>query len=349
MGVPQEPGRSCRLYREKRDGRPNNEEPRPHFGALDTVGERRGRARDGKRRAKATKRGGKGGRKSELSTVPVKQGNHPEGPCGGRGEPGYGTTGGKDAGNIESRKRLNETTADSRTGEGSTRMVFTTLAHHIDLELLHEAYGKTRKDGAPGIDGQTATEYAADLDENLRSLLDRFKSGTYRAPPVRRVYIPKADGKTQRPIGIPTFEDKVLQRAVTMVLEAVYEQDFLDCSYGFRPNRSAHEALEALWQGLMDMGGGVVIEVDIKGYFDTIEHQHLRDFLDKRVRDGVLRRAIDKWLKAGVLEEGSVHRVEEGTPQGGVVSPLLANIYLHEVLDTWFEAEWCHACGRRAS
>lgn len=217
-------------------------------------------------------------------------------------------------------------------------MVLTTLAHHIDLELMQEAYRRTRKDGAPGIDGQTATEYAANLEENLRSLLDRFKSGVYRAPPVRRVYIPKADGRTRRPIGIPTFEDKVLQRAVTMVLEAVYEQDFLDCSYGFRPNRSAHQALEALWRGLMDMGGGVVIEVDIKGYFDTIEHQHLRSFLDKRVRDGVLRRAIDKWLKAGVMEDGSVHRTEEGSPQGGVISPLLANIYLHEVLDTWFAA-----------
>ena len=218
-------------------------------------------------------------------------------------------------------------------------MVFTTLAHHIDLELLQEAYERTRKDGAPGIDGQTAAEYAANLEGNLRSLLDRFKSGAYRAPPVRRVYIPKADGKSLRPIGIPTFEDKVLQRAVTMVLEAVYEQDFLDCSYGFRAKRSAHQALEALWQGLMDMGGGVVIEVDIKGYFDTIDHGHLRDFLDKRVRDGVLRRAIDKWLKAGVFEKGSVHRVEEGSPQGGVVSPLLANIYLHEVLDTWFASE----------
>jgi RNA-directed DNA polymerase len=217
-------------------------------------------------------------------------------------------------------------------------MVFTTLAHHIDVELLHEAYRRTRKDGAPGIDGQTATEYAANLEENLRSLLDRLKSGVYRAPPVRRVYIPKADGKTRRPIGVPTFEDKVLQRAVTMVLEAVYEQDFLDCSYGFRPNRSAHHALEALWRGLMDMGGGVVIEVDIKNYFGTIGHQHLRGILDKRVRDGVLRRAIDKWLKAGVFEEGGVHRVGEGTPQGGVVSPLLANIYLHEVLDTWFAA-----------
>jgi RNA-directed DNA polymerase len=215
-------------------------------------------------------------------------------------------------------------------------MVFTTLAHHIDVELLQEAYRRTRKDGAPGIDGQTAAEYEANLEENLQSLLDRFKSGSYWAPPVRRVYIPKADGKTRRPIGIPTFEDKVLQRAVTMVLEAVYEQDFLDCSYGFRPKRSAHQALEALWRGLMDMGGGVVIEVDIKSYFDTIGHQHLRAILDKRVRDGVLRRGIDKWLKAGVFEEGAVHRPEEGSPQGGVVSPLLANIYLHEVLDTWF-------------
>jgi len=218
-------------------------------------------------------------------------------------------------------------------------LAFTTLAHHIDLELLHEAYGRTRKDGATGIDGQTATDYAVNLQENLQSLLNRFKSGTYRAPPVRRVHIPKADGKTLRPIGIPTFEDKVLQRAVTMVLEAVYEQDFLDCSYGFRPNRSAHQALEALWRGLMDMGGGVVIEVDIKNYFDTVEHGHLRSFLNRRVRDGVLRRAIDKWLKAGVFEDSSVHRTNEGTPQGGVVSPLLSNIYLHEVLDTWFATD----------
>jgi len=214
---------------------------------------------------------------------------------------------------------------------------FLSLAQHIDIELLHEAFRSTRKDGATGVDGQTAAEYEQRLEENLQSLLNRFKSGAYKAPPVRRVHIPKGDGKQTRPIGIPTFEDKVLQRAVTMVLEAVYEQDFLDCSYGFRPRRSAHQALWALWQGLMEMGGGWVLELDIKSYFDTISFSHLRDFLNQRVRDGVLRRTVDKWLKAGVLEDGNVFHPDSGTPQGGVVSPLLANIYLHEVLDVWFE------------
>jgi len=216
-------------------------------------------------------------------------------------------------------------------------MVFTTLAHHIDIEWLHEAYRRTRKSGAVGVDGQTARDYAANLEENLGSLLERFKSGRYRAPPVRRAHIPKGEGRETRPIGIPTFEDKVLQRAVMMVLEAVYEQDFRDCSYGFRPGRSAHQALDAVWQGTMKMGGGWVLEADIQGFFEALDHQHLRSFLDQRVRDGVLRRAIDKWLKAGVLEDGRVVRPEDGTPQGGVISPLLANLYLHEVLDVWFE------------
>ena len=216
---------------------------------------------------------------------------------------------------------------------------FTTLAHHIDLELLQEAYRRTRKDGAAGVDGQTARWYAADLETNLRLLLERLHSGTYRAPPVRRAYIPKADGRSLRPIGIPTFEDKVLQRAVAMVLEAVYEVDFLDCSYGFRPGRSAHQALQALWEGTMAMKGGWVVEVDIQSFFDELDHPTLRSILDQRVRDGVIRRIIHKWLKAGVLEEGVLRRPETGTPQGGVISPLLANIYLHEVLDVWFERE----------
>ncbi len=143
---------------------------------------------------------------------------------------------------------------------------FTTLAHHIDIDWLREAYRRTRKNGATGIDGQTASEYAEKLEENLRSLLDRFKSGAYRAPPVRRVHIPKGDGKQTRPIGIPTFEDKVLQRAVAMLLEAIYEQDFLDCSYGFRPGRSAHQALEAVRDATMPVGGGWVLEIDIRKF-----------------------------------------------------------------------------------
>lgn len=216
--------------------------------------------------------------------------------------------------------------------------VLVSLAHAIDKDFLREAYGRTRKDGAPGVDGQTAAGYEENLEENLQSLLNRFKMGDYKAPPVRRVYIPKGNDPTKkRPIGVPTFEDKVLQRAVTMVLESVYEQEFLDCSYGCRPGRSAHQAIRDLRKGLMAMGGGWVLDADIEGYYDNLDHGHLRNFLDQRVRDGVLRRAVDKWLKAGVMEEGNLRHPATGTPQGGVISPLLSNIYLHEVLDVWFE------------
>ena len=218
-------------------------------------------------------------------------------------------------------------------------MVFTSLSHHIDISFLKEAYRRTRKDAAVGVDGRSAADYAENLEDNLQDLLDRFKSGRYRAPSVRRVHIPKGDGRKTRPIGIPTFEDKVLQRAVAMVMEAVYEQDFKDCSYGFRPGRSAHKALASLWKGLMNMNGGWVLELDIESFFDTMDHAHLRSFLDRRVRDGVLRRTIGKWLKAGVLEDGTTIRATSGTPQGGVISPLLANIYLHHVLDVWFANE----------
>ena len=216
-------------------------------------------------------------------------------------------------------------------------MAFTSLAHHIDIDWLREAFKRTRKDGASGVDGQTAKQYEERLEENLRSLLDRAKSGTYRAPPVRRVHIPKGSGSETRPIGIPTFEDKVLQRAVAMVLEAIYEQDFMDCSYGFRPSRSAHQALDSLWQQTMAMRGGWVVELDIRKFFDTLDHAHLRTILGRRVRDGVLVRLIGKWLHAGVLEAGELSYPQAGTPQGGVISPLLANIYLHDVLDVWFE------------
>jgi RNA-directed DNA polymerase len=211
------------------------------------------------------------------------------------------------------------------------------LAHHIDLGWLHEAYERTRKDGAVGVDEQTAEGYARELVANLKSLLERAKSGTYKAPPVRRVHIPKgSSGKETRPIGVPTFEDKVLQRAVQMVLEPLYEQEFLDCSFGFRPKRSAHDALQVLWEHLMELGGGWIIDLDIRKFFDTMSHAHLRGILKRRVRDGVLLRLIGKWLKAGVWEKGSVSYPEQGTPQGGVISPMLSNIYLHEVLDQWF-------------
>jgi RNA-directed DNA polymerase len=217
---------------------------------------------------------------------------------------------------------------------------FTTLNHHLDLPWLLEAYQRTRKDGAAGVDGQTAADYEADVLGNLQRLMDRAKSGTYWAPPVRRVHIPKGVGTTEtRPLGIPTFEDKVLQRAVVMALEAIYEQDFYPCSYGFRPGRSAHQALRDLWQQTMRAGGGWVVDVDIRKFFDTLDHAQLRSLLRRRVRDGVLLRLIDKWLSAGVLEDGCLSHPEAGTPQGGVISPLLANVYLHYVLDDWFERE----------
>jgi RNA-directed DNA polymerase len=222
----------------------------------------------------------------------------------------------------------------------SPQMGFTSLAYHMDLDWLAEAYRRTRKDGAVGVDGQTAADYERDLEGNLRSLLERAKSGSYFAPPVRRVHIPKAGSPDQtRPIGIPTLEDKVLQRAVSMLLEPIYEQDFHPGSYGFRPGRGAHQALEQLWKNTMDTDGGWIVEVDISKFFDTLDHAHLWEFVKYRVRDGVILRLIGKWLNAGVMESGQVSYPGAGSPQGGVISPLLANVYLHYVLDTWFEQE----------
>jgi len=220
--------------------------------------------------------------------------------------------------------------------QASPTLALTTLAHYMDLAWMQEAYRRTRKDGATGVDHQTAAEFAENLDGNLQALLEAAKSGRYHAPPVRRAYIPKTDGR-RRPIGIPTFADKVLQRAVAMLLEPIYETDFLDCSYGFRPERSAQDALAALWQQTMDIQGGWVLEFDIEGYFDAIQLRELMRMLRQRIRDGVVLRLIGKWLKAGVLEEGRHYRPETGSPQGGVVSPLFSNLYLHEVLDQWFE------------
>ena len=216
-------------------------------------------------------------------------------------------------------------------------MAFTTLHHHIDLDWMHTVWTLTRKDGAAGVDGVTAAEYEADLEANPMDLPNRIKSGTYRAPPVRRHPIPKADG-TYRPLGIPTLEDKVAQRAIVMILEPIYGQDLLPCSYGFRPGRSAHDALGDLRGGLAGEGLRWVMDADVKACFDTIGHRRLREFLDLRIKDGVIRRMIDKWLKTGVLDSGVLQRSETGTPQGGAVSPPLSNIHLHHVLDKWMMA-----------
>ena len=212
------------------------------------------------------------------------------------------------------------------------------LNKNLDMDWLREAYRRTRKYGATGVDGETAEEYAVELEARLEDLKERAKSGTYQAPPVRRTYIPKGDGR-MRPLGIPTFEDKVLQRAIVMLLEPVYEREFLDCSMGYRPGRSAHAALEAIWKQTMQMGGCWLIDADIKGFFDTVAHRELKEMLNQRVGDGVVRRLVSKWLHAGVWEVGQITYPEAGTPQGGVISPMLSNIYLHEVLDKWFEEQ----------
>jgi len=235
--------------------------------------------------------------------------------------------------NLSTKRRWIAELARRRRGEALS------LLHPvIDMQWMREAYALTRKDGATGIDGVTAQAYEANLEANLTELLGRIKSGRYRAPPVRRSYIPKADG-TQRPLGIPSFEDKVAQRAIVMVLEAVYEQDFLPCSWGFRPGRSAHGALNVLYSAITRQGQYWVLDVDIHRYFDSIPHRALRAMLDQRVTDGVIRRMIDKWLKAGVLEDGLLRLATEGTPQGGVISPMLSNLFLHHVLDAWIESE----------
>jgi len=217
-------------------------------------------------------------------------------------------------------------------------MVFTTLVHHIDVEWLREAYRLTNKSSAAGIDGVTAEEYAAKLDENLSSLYERLRTGQYKAPPVERVWLDKEDGR-KRPIGKPTFEDKIVQRAVVMLLEAVYEQDFYDFSHGFRPGHSPHQALHELREQCRDLNINWMVDADVSGYFDGIRHDLLREFIGRRIKDGGIVRLIGKWLNAGVMEEGKLTYAETGSPQGGVVSPILANLFLHYVLDEWYEQE----------
>lgn len=209
------------------------------------------------------------------------------------------------------------------------------LYQNITVGLLMESYKTLNKNSSAGVDGENWYEYGINAHERIPELLRRFKTGEYKAPMIRKAYIPKGDG-TYRPLGIPTIEDKVLQAGVRTVLEPIYELEFKDFSYGFRPGRSAHKALGYLFEEVSFNGMQYIIDADLQNYFGSISHGLLRKFLGRRVNDGVIRKMLDKWLKAGILEDGRVTYPEEGTPQGGIISPLLGNIFLHYVLDEWF-------------
>lgn len=216
-----------------------------------------------------------------------------------------------------------------------TEEALTNLHQYIDESLLEASFKSLNKQGAAGVDEVSWESYNKQRKESIPELLTAFKSGRYRAPNIRRVYIPKGDGKL-RSLGLPTVEDKLLQKAVAKVLTPVYEQIFYDTSYGYREGKTPHEALDKLFKEVSFKGKKYIIDADMKDYFGSIDHQWLRRFLDQRIKDGVIRKMIDKWLKAGILEEGKLTYPTEGTPQGGTISPLLSNIYLHYVLDEWF-------------
>jgi RNA-directed DNA polymerase len=221
---------------------------------------------------------------------------------------------------------------------------FTSLYHLLDEELLRECFKRLRKDAAAGIDEMTKELYAANLDANLLNLIDRLHRMAYIPQPVRRKYIPKPGSTKQRPLGIPCFEDKLVQAGLVRILQAVYEEDFIEDSYGFRPARSCHKALIALSDTVEDNPVNYIVEADIKGFFDNVNQEWLLKFLAHRIEDKRIQRMVKRFLKAGVAEDGSVTVSDEGTPQGGVISPLLANIYLHYVLDLWFEKVFRKSC-----
>ena len=217
------------------------------------------------------------------------------------------------------------------------RARFTALLHHVTVERLRESFFALKRDAAPGVDGLTWQGYREGLEERLVDLHAHVHRGSYRAQPSRRIYIPKSDGRL-RPLGIAALEDKIVQHAVGRVLSAIYEEDFLGFSYGFRPGRSQHNALDALWVGLMQRKVSWVLDADIRGFFDALDHGWLLRFLEHRIGDRRILRLVRKWLRAGVVEDGRRSKTERGTPQGAVISPLLANVYLHYVLDFWVES-----------
>ena len=280
--------------------------------------------------------------KSDRPAVPAKSPNN-AGQPGAEGMEGRGLAKGNLPQQNASRtpSRTDAPSALERVrqaAKGDKKLRFTALLHHIySLEMLRGAYFSLKKEAAAGVDGETWRHYGESLEDNLRDLSERLKRGAYRAKPVRRVYIPKADGR-QRPLGVTALEDKIAQRATVEVLNAIYETDFRGFSYGFRPGRSPHHALDALYTGLLTRKVNWVLDLDIRGFFDGISHEWLVRFVEHRIADRRVVRLIQKWLRAGVLEDGKHLRVEEGTPQGGSASPLLANSYLHYVFDLWVQA-----------
>jgi RNA-directed DNA polymerase len=219
---------------------------------------------------------------------------------------------------------------------------FTALLHHVTVDLLRESFYALKRKAAPGVDGMTWWEYEAGLEDRLTDLHSRVHRGAYRAQPSKRVYIPKGDGR-QRPLGVAALEDKIVQQAVVTVLNQIYEEDFLGFSYGFRPGRSQHQALDALSFGLLRKKVNYILDADIRGFFDNLDQSWLIKFVQHRVADPRILRLIQKWLKAGVMEEGQRTETETGTPQGSVISPVLANIYLHYVFDLWANV-WRKKC-----
>lgn len=277
--------------------------------------------------------------KSDSSVVPGKPPNKAEGPAAEAGE-GRGLAKGNspERNALRTPSRAGAPSALERVRQAAERdrkQRFTALLHHVyDVEGLRTAYHALKRDAAAGIDGETWGHYGEALEEHLQDLAGRLQRGAYRAKPVRRAYIPKADGRL-RPLGVPALEDKLVQRAVVAVLNAIYEADFLGFSYGFRPGRSPHQALDALTVGITTKRVNWVLDADIRGFFDALDHGWLVKFVEHRVADRRVVRLIQKWLNAGVLEEGQRTRGEVGTVQGGSISPLLANIYLHYVFDLW--------------
>jgi len=226
----------------------------------------------------------------------------------------------------------------SELAKEDAKRQFYSIGHMITPESLYAAFRGLRKKASAGVDGVTYEEYERDVARNIQTLHERLKNGKYQAQPLRRVYIPKENGK-QRPISIPALEDKIVQKAMVEILNAIYEQDFLDCSYGFRPGRGQHQALDEVGRVICTRPTGWVLEIDVTAYFDSIVREQLMEMIEKRVRDGSVLRLIRKWIQVGVIEEGRLLVSETGTGQGQTISPLLANIYLHYVLDEWFENE----------